>query len=234
MSIEALENRRFFSVTVTEMYSGFYDVSGDQSADTINIAVSMNDETFTLDGQTYSSVSYIFVHGEGGADDISVTSVDGPGSIGASITGDDGDDTITLNFDGGVWAGSGNDVLNLSDSFRGQAYGDAGNDQIYISGACYDAEIIGDSGNDLIDCSNNNYAVTVRAGLGNDTVYGSAFGDQIYGDGGMDDLYGGGGDDAFYASSGHGGLIDGGDGYDIVYVQGDAMNAAGAEQIYSF
>jgi Ca2+-binding RTX toxin-like protein len=230
--IESLESRRLLSTTVTEMYPGFYDVEGDQSADEIHATVSQNDGTFTLDGDTYTDVSYIFVHGNGGEDNISVISVDGPGSIGASITGDDGNDTITLNFEGGVSGGAGNDVLYLSDSFRGQAYGDAGNDQIYISGACFDAEIIGDTGNDLIDCSQNLYSVTVRAGAGNDTVYGSAFNDQIYGDGGNDDLYGGAGDDSFYAVDAHDGHVDGGDGHDVVYAGTSMPSTINIEESY--
>jgi Ca2+-binding RTX toxin-like protein len=232
MNVESLESRKLFSVTVTEMYPGFYDVSGDQQADTVDISVSQTDATFTLDGTTYTDVSYIFVHGNGGDDDLSVTSTDGPGSIGASITGDDGDDRISLNFDGAVSGGDGKDEIHLSDSFCGQAYGDAGNDDIYISGACYSAEIVGDSGNDLIDCSDNLYSVTVRAGTGNDTVYGSAFNDQIYGDGGCDDLYGGDGDDSFYSVDGHGGLVDGGAGHDIVYASGTQPNALNIEETF--
>jgi Ca2+-binding RTX toxin-like protein len=234
MTIESLESRRHLSVSVTEMYPGFYEVQGDGQADSINISVSMEAESFTLDDTTYSGVSYVYVHGNGGDDNISVSSADGAGNIGASITGDDGNDSITLNFDGGVWAGAGNDVLYLSDSFRGVAHGDAGNDDIYISGACFDAEIVGDVGNDLIDCSANYYRVVVRGGTGNDTIYGSALDDQIYGDGGNDFLHGGGGNDSFYATDGHGGLIEGGDGYDIIYSSDFSFNAVGVEETYSW
>ena len=234
MLLESLETRQHFSVTVTEMYTGFYDVSGDHQADSISITVSQNEESFTLDGVTYTGVAYIFVHGNGGEDFISVTSVDGAGVIGASITGDDGSDQITLNFDGGVWGGAGNDLINLSDSFRGIARGDSGNDDIFISGYCYDAEIVGDVGNDLIDCSNNLYRVVVRAGEGNDTVIGSAYNDQIYADGGVDLLIGGGGDDSFYVMDGRGGQIDGGEGHDIVYTINPPPMVSGVEEIYYF
>jgi Ca2+-binding RTX toxin-like protein len=233
MIIESLESRRHFDVTVTEMYPGFYAVAGDQHADDINISVSMNEETFTLNETTYSGVACVYVSGNGGSDNITVSSVDGAGSIGASITGDDGDDTISLNFDGGVWAGSGNDVLYLSDSFRGAAYGDGGNDEIYISGACYEAEISGDSGNDLIDCSQNYYAVEVHAGSGNDTVYGSAYNDAIYGEGGQDQLYGNAGNDLFFANDGPGGLVDGGGGYDIIATTGTPPPNVAVEYIYT-
>jgi Ca2+-binding RTX toxin-like protein len=132
-----------------------------------------------------------------------------------------------------VWAGDGNDVLHLSDSFRGAAYGDGGNDEIYISGACYEAEIIGDGGNDLIDCSQNYYAVEVHAGSGNDTVYGSAYNDVIYGEGGQDELYGNAGNDLFFADDGPGGLVDGGSGYDIVATTGTAPPSVNVEYIYN-
>jgi Ca2+-binding RTX toxin-like protein len=177
-------------------------------------------------------VSYIFVHGAGGEDNISVTSVDGTGSIGASITGDDGNDSIKLNFDGGVWGGDGNDVIYLTDSFQGVAHGGAGNDQMYIVGACYNAMIIGDTGNDFIDCSQNYYSVVVHAGLGNDTVYGSAYDDQLYGDGGNDEMYGLEGNDSFYTSDNTNGLVDGGNGYDILYTGASVPSAANIEQQY--
>ena len=85
-------------------------LQGDNTADIISVSVSQNDYAFTLDGQSYADVSYIFVHGGGGDDQISVISLDGAGMIGASISGEEGNDTITLNFDGAVWAGSGNDI----------------------------------------------------------------------------------------------------------------------------
>ena len=198
MIIETLETRRHFSVTVSEMYPGFYEVSGDQAADVIDISVSMSDEAFTLDGTTYNGVSYIFVHGNGGADYISVLSVDGAGSIGGSITGDDGDDEITLNFDGGVWAGAGDDVLSLTDSFRGTAHGHAGDDTITISGYTVDAAISGGSGNDFIDCSGNLSSVIANGGAGDDTIYGSVYADQLYGEAGIDVLIGNGGADEFF------------------------------------
>jgi Ca2+-binding RTX toxin-like protein len=233
MLIESLETRRLHAVTVTEMYPGFFDVSGDNSHDYIPITVSQAEKSFTLDEVTYTGVAYIYVHGNGGEDHIYVTSIDGTGSIGASVTGDDGNDYIGLNFDGGVWAGAGNDILYLTDAFRGQAYGEAGNDQMHIMGACIDAEIIGDVGNDVIDCSTNLYPVVVRAGEGNDTVYGSAYNDQIYGDGGVDYLHGGGGNDSFYID-GHAGNVDGGDGHDVIYTVYFNGTVTTVEEIYYF
>jgi Ca2+-binding RTX toxin-like protein len=210
--LEALDPRRLLSVTVNEGYPGFYDISGDDSPNVISVSVSMADQSFTLDGATYSFVSYIIVHGFGGDDAISVISVDGRGSIGASLFGDDGNDDLTLNFNGAVWAGSGNDVLHLTDSFRGQAYGQDGNDQILVSGACQDPDIDGGDGDDLIDCRNNFFGVYIHGGAGNDTIYGTPYDDQIYGDDGEDDMDGAGGRDTFYARDGYA---------DRIFIDGD-------------
>lgn len=196
MLLESLESRRLFSVTVTEGYPGFYEICGDEHPNVIDVSVSMNDETFTLDGVTYTGVAYILVHGYGGDDTISVISTDGPGYITGVISAGDGNDTITLNFDGGVWAGAGDDTLYLSDAFYGEALGEAGDDRIYISGDCYDAQIDGGAGNDFIDCSGNNYRVFARGGAGNDTIIGSAYDDHLRGDEGDDTIIGGGGNDS--------------------------------------
>src|SRR5262245_46407854 len=230
MELEALEGRRLLSASVSEGYPGFYYIDGDDSPDEISVSVSMTEDTFSFDGNTYSDVSYIVVHGGGGDDTISVMSVDGPGPIGASITGDDGNDVITLNFDGGVWAGSGNDVLHLSDSFRGQALGEEGDDQIFISGDCIDPEIHGGPGDDLIDCSGNNYGVVIHGDNGNDTIYGSTYDDQIYGDRGNNVLYGGGGHDFFddqdsssntpVGGSGEDTVLGGSGGVDLLQIDG--------------
>jgi Ca2+-binding RTX toxin-like protein len=196
MHLEPLENRTLLSVTVSEAYPGVYELHGDENADTIEVSISMSDETMTFEGNTYEGVAYIFVHGYGGDDTITVHSQDGPGAIGASISSGYGNDTVVLNFDGAVWAGAGNDSIRLTDSFRGEAYGDLGNDTITIAGACVDAAISGGDGNDFIDCSGNLTGVIVSGGAGNDTIYGSAFDDQLFGDDGIDKLIGGGGRDA--------------------------------------
>lgn len=229
MPFETLENRSLFDATVTEIYPGVYSVEGTPADDVIYAEVSMADETFTLDGATYSDVSYIVVQGNGGYDILGVMSMDGPGSIACSIVGGEDSDYIRLNFDGGVWGGGGNDEMLLTDSFRGQVYGQLGDDTIFVCGDCVDAEIQGGGGNDLIDCTNNNYRVVVRAGEGDDTVYGSLFNDQIYGDGGNDVLYGGDGDDSFYPNGS--GEIDGGEGYDIIYASGYDGTTTGIEEI---
>lgn len=227
MRIEELEARRLRSVSVSEGYPGFYEIVGDDAPDEISVSVSQADESFTLDGATYTGVSYILVQGGGGNDDIHVVSIDGAGSISASISGNEGDDNITLNFDGGVWAGTGNDVLNLSDAFRGTADGQEGDDQVVISGACLDPLILGGDGNDVIDCSANLYRVVIHGGGGDDTIYGSAYDDEIYGDEGCDVMYGGAGDDTFYGRDGSIDRMIGGSGFDTAYA--DDRDQCGVE-----
>jgi len=233
MRLESLESRRLFSVTVYEAYPGFYELQGDDTDEVISVSVSMNDETFTVDGATYTGVCYLFVDGKGGDDSISVTSVDGSGCIGASIVAGDGSDSVSLNFDGAIWGGRGHDQINLGDSFRGEVYGEEGNDRMTISGACVNAEIRGGDGNDYIDCSGNYYGVVVFAGAGNDTVIGSAYDDQIYAEEGHDKVSGGAGNDTFYVQDGSTDEIDGGAGYDFVYADANEANITGAEAVYT-
>jgi Ca2+-binding RTX toxin-like protein len=228
-----LESRKLFSVTVTQGYPGIYEVKGDGGSDDIEISVSMNDSTFTLDGITYNDVAYISVDAKNGDDTINLISADGEGSIAAGISAGAGNDSITINFDGGVWGGGGDDTMHLTDSYRGQALGDDGNDQIYIVGACVDAEVNGGEGDDLIDCSAASCGLIIKGGNGNDTIYGSEYNDQIWGDAGDDVLNGNGGNDYFYARDGSSDTIDGGAGNDIL-VADESIDTSNIniEQIY--
>jgi Ca2+-binding RTX toxin-like protein len=230
MWFEELERRRLCSVTVNETFPGYYEVVGDESDDVIVVSVSQNDSSFTLNDKTYTDVSYISVYGQGGNDTIDVSG-SSAGAIGASIDGGDGNDAISLNFDGGIWAGAGNDVLHLSNSFRGEAHGEGGDDQIFVSGDCIDPEINGGDGNDFIDASGNNYGVVIRGGEGDDTIYGSEHDDQIYGDAGTDFLYGLSGDDRFYCQEGACDHVFGGDGTDVMYVTTAVNDNTGIEYI---
>jgi Ca2+-binding RTX toxin-like protein len=198
MHCERLEIRRMFAVTVEQTYPGYYEIHGDENANTILVAVSMSAETFTLDGTAYGGVAYVSVFGYGGDDHIHVSG-DGFGYIGSGITAGDGDDEVSLNFDGAIWAGHGSDTLYLRDSFRGEVYGEVGDDRMYVSGQTIDAEINGGPGNDLIDASGNDYGVVIRGGDGDDTIYGSAHDDQLYGEAGTNVIFGNGGSDAIYA-----------------------------------
>ena len=216
MQIENLERRCLLSVSVNETSAGFFEINGDEADDAIVVSVSQDDQSFTLDGITYSGVYYIYVFGNGGNDTINV-SAPGAGSIAASVDGGDGNDQLSLNFDGGIWGGEGDDVINLSNSFQGEASGDGGDDQVFVRGECVDAEILGGNGNDLIDATGNNYRVVIRGGEGDDTIYGTEYNDQIYGDGGSNHLYGMGGNDTIYSRTGEADDVDGGAGNNFLY-----------------
>jgi Ca2+-binding RTX toxin-like protein len=223
MTVETMEGRTLFSVTVTEGYYGFYDVTGDASADVIAITVDQDNQTFTLDDTTYYNVEYIFIDAGDGGDVVTVTA-NSLGFIGASVVGGGGDDQITVNFDGAVWGGDGADVIDLSDSFRGEVYGEAGDDLVTVHGGCYDAVIDGGAGNDILDASDNDDGVFLYGGYGDDVIYGSAYCDNIWGGNGADVIYGGAGNDVFYTVDGSEDYIDGGSGSD--WVHGDATEGS--------
>lgn len=193
--LEALENRRLFTVSVTEGFPGFFEVNGDAGADVIDVQVNQSDQTIVVAGVgSFENVQHITVHGYGGDDTISVTNTNGAGYIGAAVLAGEGDDSVTMDLDGGVWGGAGNDIIRLTDSFRAEAYGEAGDDSIFIRGGCADAEIRGGDGNDVIDCTSSTVIVIAYGDAGNDTLYGSKFADQLYGGTGTDVLYSGPGD----------------------------------------
>jgi Ca2+-binding RTX toxin-like protein len=231
MDVEALEFRRFLSVSVSEGYPGFYQVDGDASGDTVAISVNQTNATFTLDNTTYTNVEYIVVNGAGGDDTVSVMSEDGSGMIGAALVGGEGNDSLSLNFDGAIWGGGGNDSIHISDSFYGEVYGEAGDDQMFVTGECVDARIEGGDGADLIDCSGNHYSVMIFGGYGNDTLIGSDYDDQLYGDAGSDSVVGGEGNDTFYSSD-NSDTLDGGNGADTAYASGASPTMLTIEQLY--
>lgn len=200
-TIESLESRTLRSVTMTYTYPGYYEITGDDSVNVIQIGIDQTARTMTYDGNTYNDVEGVYIHGHGGNDTLNVTS-SGTGNISVSITGDDGNDFITLGCSGAVWGGNGNDQIYISDSPLGEAYGEAGDDKIYISGETADPEIQGGDGNDLLDASANNYGVKLHGGNGSDQIYGSDHDDTLYGDAGNDYLYGNDGNDTFYTQDG--------------------------------
>ena len=228
--VESLEDRRLCSVTVDQTFTGFYEIHGTDDADTIAFSVSMNGEAFTYGDQTYTGVQFIMVYAGGGDDTVALSSSDGPGWIGATVDGGGGADTITLNFDGAVYGGDGDDTMVLSDSFRGEARGEGGDDTITVSGECVDPEIVGGDGDDVIDASGNHYGVVIQGGLGNDTLTGSGYDDEIYAGEGDDTLYGCGGNDLFFVEGGGVDVIaGGGGGHDTVY--GDAGDLITADDV---
>ena len=234
-------------VTVEQGYPGFYTVSGDGDSNAIVISVSQGEATFSLNGNTYQHVAHIRVLGNGGSDFITVHSVDGQGAIGAAITTLGGNDNISLNFDGVIWAGSGSDTVSLQDSYRGEVYAQDGPDIISLSGLCQDATIEAGAGNDQVFCTDSNFSVFIRAGNGSDSILGSSHSDQIYGEEGSDLVFGGSGndyidggagvdtlngeegDDTFYARNGAADFIDGGSGSDTLFGDFDEASVSNIE-----
>ncbi|WP_181805042.1 calcium-binding protein [Streptomyces shenzhenensis] len=111
---------------------------------------------------------------------------------GAYVSGDAGNDSITVGAEGLAWGGDGNDTINASGGDN-IVQGGKGDDKLHGgSGAQY---LSGDAGND-----------TITAGTGNDTLYGGTGNDALYGNSGNDKLYGGAGRDT----------LSGGPGTDVV------------------
>src|SRR3954468_10190045 len=106
---EALEPRRLFAVVTPTGIPGFYDVQGTNGDDTISIAINQPAGTFILDGATYGGVQHVNVRAGLGNDSVSVSST-GVGFIAASIHGEGGNDSLTLNGNGAVFGEDGNDT----------------------------------------------------------------------------------------------------------------------------
>src|SRR5205085_11277976 len=118
--IERLELRRLYSVTVSQGYPGYYQIDGDNGSNSIVVSVDQNARTFTLNGVTYGGVNYLTVMGYEGNDYITVAGTQG--AIGCTIIDGGGNDSLSLNFDGAIYAGNGQDTLSLKDSFEGEVH----------------------------------------------------------------------------------------------------------------
>lgn len=219
--MESLERRRLCSVTVNQAYPGYYEIDGDNGSNSIVVSVDQNAGTFTLNGTTYGGVAYITVRGFEGNDHIAVAG--SPGPIGCTILDGNGNDSLSLNFDGAIRAGSGQDTINLKDSFQGEVHTGDGNDQIYVSGQCVDAVVYGGNGNDLIDASGNLYGVTIFAGNGNNLIYGSNYDDLICVGSGSNVICCLNGNDTVYVKNRSPDTVFGGSGNDTVY--GDTFDS---------
>lgn len=219
--VEALEPRRLCSVSVSQGYPGYYQIDGDNGPNTIAVSVNQNSRTFTLNGATYGNVAYITVNGYDGNDFITVAG--SPGSIGCTIIDGNGNDSISLNFDGAIYAGSGQDTISLKNSFQGEVHAGDGNDQITLSGYCANAVVYAGNGNDLIDASANLYGVAIFAGSGANLIYGSNYDDVISVGSGSNVICCLNGNDTVYCRNGSPDTVIGGSGYDTVY--GDTLDS---------
>ncbi|KUN10428.1 calcium-binding protein [Streptomyces yokosukanensis] len=121
---------------------------------------------------------------------------------GAYVSGDAGDDTITVGKLGLAWGGDGNDTINAS---GGDNIVKGGNGDDVLRGGAGDQDLSGDDGNDTI--TGGAGADTLYGGKGNDALYGGSGNDRMYGNSGNDKLYGGAGQDT----------LSGGPGTDVVH-----------------
>ena len=230
--IEVLETRRLFAVVVTEGFPGFYEATGDAADDVVGVVVDQAARTITVNGVVYGHASFLNVYGLGGNDTINVASVGGAVPVGVGVRGGDGADAVTLsNVGGGVWGGSGNDRIELNDSFRAQAYGEDGNDMIVLRGDCADADVRGGGGNDTLNGQESTVPVVLFGDAGWDRLYGSPLADILDGGAGRDYLFGRDGNDQFYARDGDLDYVIGGNGIDTVISDASEMNTSGVEVI---
>jgi len=213
---ETLEPRRLFAVVTPTGIPGFYYVQGTDGDDTISIAINQPAGTFTLDGATYGGVQHVNVRAGLGNDSVTVSST-GVGFIAASIHGEGGNDSLTLNGNGAVFGEDGNDTISLRNSFRGEAYGGTGDDYVSVAGNTIEAQLEGNDGNDIMWALDNNYPVVLFGGNGNDRLYGSQFDDVIFDGAGSDWLFGLGGNDEFHTKDGSLDWVMGGDGTDLLF-----------------
>ncbi|WP_225808619.1 calcium-binding protein [Streptomyces spinosus] len=121
---------------------------------------------------------------------------------GAYVSGDAGDDRLTVGKEGLAWGGDGNDTVDASGGDN-IVQGGKGDDALHGgSGAQY---LAGDDGKD-----------TITGGTGDDTLYGGKGDDVLYGNSGNDKLYGNSGNDRLYGGPGRD-TLSGGPGRNVVH-----------------
>jgi Ca2+-binding RTX toxin-like protein len=160
-------------------------VEGTSGDDVITLQADGNGNvTATLNGVTSQSFSLLQITSfdvEAGAGNDSVTIESSmPSTLGVSVQGGPGDDTIM--------GGPGNDTLG----------GGAGNDS--IAGGPGDDSIKGGQGDDVLAGGKGND--TLFGSLGNDTMRGGLGDDSLNGGAGTNQYYGGQGNNIFYAVNG--------------------------------
>ena len=120
---------------------------------------------------------------------------------GAYVSGDAGNDTLTVGELGLAWGGDGNDTVNASGGDN-IVQGGKGDDVLHGgSGGQY---LSGDDGNDRL--YGGSADDTLSGGKGDDRLYGDSGNDRLYGNSGNDKLYGGAGRDT----------LSGGPGTDVI------------------
>ncbi|MFJ9815855.1 calcium-binding protein [Streptomyces sp. NPDC101151] len=116
---------------------------------------------------------------------------------GAYVSGDAGNDTLTVGKLGLAWGGDGNDTVDAS---GGDNIVQGGKGDDVLRGGAGDQYLAGDDGKDTI--SGGSGADTLYGGKGNDVLYGNSGNDRLYGNSGNDRLYGGPGRDTLSGGPG--------------------------------
>ncbi|WP_446040189.1 calcium-binding protein [Streptomyces sp. SID1121] len=119
------------------------------------------------------------------------------GIDGNHVSGQAGNDTITVGKYGTILGGDGADTLSASGGDN-IVQGGKGND--VIRGAAGAQSLSGDDGNDSLYGGNGNDSL--YGGKGNDILYGNSGADVLYGNTGDDKLYGGAGKDTLSGGAG--------------------------------
>lgn len=199
------ENVQFLSDTSGDNFFGDYDDpmhTQEQVGSTIVYAGPGND-TFNLNG----GQDVVFANS---GNDTVISGV-GPDIV----LGGDGDDFI-LQFPAGVYSITG--IMpplppNIGGTYNNNLYyGGLGNDTLY-----------GQYGSDTLDGGGGDDILI--GGKNNDLLLGNDGNDQLMGSGGNDTLLGGDGDDLITPNGGHDDHVDGGSGYDTLYVNSSSVHA---------
>jgi len=181
-SLGSLEIGADSAASFATLTNGALNITALSAPSTIGVSLSgttyiVTENGLTPEPFTASQVTQINIQGSSGNDSITV---DSSVTLGVSVQGGPGDDTVTGGSgDDGLCGGQGNDVI----------YGDAGDDS--IKGGQGDDLLCGGKGDD-----------TIFGSLGNDTLRGGLGDDSLNGGAGTNQLYGGQGNNTFYAVNG--------------------------------
>ena len=228
--------------TVTDNGDGTYTVSGPDGTDLLDGV-----EFLEFDDQTLAIADAVSgpatLDGTSGDDRIDGTAAD------EILNGFGGNDRLYGNGGNDVLSGGDGDDYIYTDG-GDTLLGGAGFDRLFLEAAgltiTLDAaaeieRVFGTTGADIIDATTSSVGVVVTSGNGGDTLTGSAFLDRLIagtgadtlvggagndvldGRNGADSVSGGDGDDLFYVDDLD--TIDGGAGYDRIYVRGYAADA---------
>jgi Ca2+-binding RTX toxin-like protein len=216
---EVLEERTLLSVS-SLIINGELSILSDD-ADSIEVRTNPVDgvslqviengfQSTTLGNVAVADITSISIRGGSGANRIDlsgVTAADFTGLTSVSVTGGDGDDTITgtVDLNDTIIAGDGNDTVTVG---IGASFVDGGDGHDTITAGAGDDTIEGGDGHDLI-----------MAGAGNDSVQAGDGNDTVSGESGDDTIDAGDGDDLINGNAGMD-LINGGFGDDML--MGDA------------